>query len=189
MNWAEAEHRIHKCLVSAEQSSHCDPLLKVRAAADIYRAWYLEQQEGFLAVTEAMLRQWAAEDGISVFDVEEAAEKNDRDAFSVRKLSGILECSGDAGQIIYVVSRKNGILGAAAILDKAVQAELQEIFPDGYYILPCSVHEVLAVPAGMADTDGLLNLVRSINRNGTDAADRLSNHVFAVSHGRLTVVA
>ena len=192
MKWEDAVPRIHKCLISTVQltQSHINELpLKAWIGANIYTAWYLDMPKFLLVVTESMLQQWNTEDRVSILDIEEAAAKNDADAFFICKLSELIGKPGPIDPPIYVISRKNGLMGAVGILNKAVQAKLQELFPDGYYILPCSIHHVIAVPSDMLDIDYLAKMVRDFNLKDINNPDRLSNHVFAIRHGRLTVVA
>ena len=187
MNWTEAKHHIHERLISSEQSNNYNLLVKVSVAADVYRTWYLEQSGKRIAITYPMLQQWTVQDDVSIPDLEAAAAQNDGESYFVRKMSDILGYPDDDLTQMYVVSKEDGMFGAAAVLDNSVQSRLQRIFPDGFYILPSSVHEVLAVSAGTASPDELAFMVRSINREQVADADRLSDHVFTVDRGRLSV--
>ena len=102
-------------------------------------------------------------------------------------MSEILGFADTSTSQMYVVSKADGMFGASAVLDNAVQSQLQDIFPEGFYILPSSVHEVLAVSADTASPDELAFMVRSINRDQVAEVDRLSDHVFTVDCGRLAV--
>ena len=46
---------------------------------------------------------------------------------------------------VYSLSNKEGLNGASTILYPQVQEDLKKEFPNGYYVLPSSIHEVLIV--------------------------------------------
>ncbi len=188
MNWTEAKHLIHERLISSEQSNKYNLLVKVGVAADVYRTWYIEKPGHMITVTYPMLQQWTVQDDISIPDLEAAAAQNDGENYSVRKMSEILGFPDDSTSQMYVVSKANGMFGASAVLDDAVQSRLQDIFPEGFYIIPSSVHEVFAISADTASPDDLAFMVKNINRDQVSEEDRLSNHVFTVDCGRLAVV-
>ena len=57
--------------------------------------------------------------------------------------------------------------GAAVLTDTQFFAELSDNFDANLFILPCSVHEVLAVPdEGMCTPEHLKEIVSEINRSG-----------------------
>ena len=189
MNWTTAKHLIHERLISSEQSQKYSLLVKVRVTADVYRTWYLEQPGHLVAVTYPMLQQWTVQDDISIPDLEAAAAQNDGGNYIVRKMSDILGFADNSTNQMYVISKKDGMFGAVAMLDKAVQAQLQQIFAGNYFVLPSSVHEMLCISADTADLDDLAFMVRSINRDQVAEEDRLSNHVFTIDRGSLVVAA
>ena len=189
MNWTAAKHLIHERLISSEQSQKYSLLVKVRVTADVYRTWYLEQPGHLVAVTYPMLQQWTVQDDISIPDLEAAATQNDGGNYIVRKMSDILGLADNSTNQMYVISKKDGMFGAVAMLDKAVQAQLQQIFAGNYFVLPSSVHEMLCISADTADADDVAFMVRSINRDQVAEEDRLSNHVFTIDRGSLVVAA
>ena len=189
MNWTEAKPLIHGFLFSTDQLALCKfSPLKIWLIANIFRGWYIDQHDKFTIITDSLLRQWTTEDGITIFDLEETAVKNDQNAFFICKVSEVMEDTNGIDVPIYCINRGNGPFGAVGILDTAIQNQLYNIFPDGYYILPSSIHEVLAVPSDMVEIDHLIKIVRKVNQAETDDTDRLSNHVFMIRQRRLTIV-
>lgn len=77
-----------------------------------------------------------------------------------------------------VITNKSNTFGASAILYPGMLEKLRERLGNEFYILPSSVHEVLAVPAGRSDAECLAEMVRSINNTELDYDDRLSDHVY-----------
>lgn len=57
--------------------------------------------------------------------------------------------------------------------------QVSQIFPEGFYILPSSVHEVLIVPKGTEmEPQELGKIVREVNRTEVSRADVLSDRVY-----------
>lgn len=78
---------------------------------------------------------------------------------------------------------------AAAILSEDVRYKIHDIIGPEFYALPSSVHEMLAIPAD-GDSDGLLDLVRTINASEVISDnDFLSDNVYYCKHGNVEVIA
>ena len=81
-------------------------------------------------------------------------------------------------EAMYVITNNNGINGAAAMLYTEPLDILSERFGADLYILPSSVHEVIAVSAEVSDLEYLSETVRYANTNEVKAADYLSDNVY-----------
>ena len=79
---------------------------------------------------------------------------------------------------MYVITNESKLYGAASILYEEPLHELAEKFGSDLYILPSSVHEVIAVSADMGSPDDLAEMVYEINMEQVDIDDRLSNQVY-----------
>ena len=79
---------------------------------------------------------------------------------------------------MYVITNESKLYGAASILYEEPLHELAEKFGSNLYILPSSVHEVIAVSADMGSPDDLAEMVYEINMEQVDIDDRLSNQVY-----------
>ena len=79
---------------------------------------------------------------------------------------------------IYVISNSKNINGAGSILYEEKLHELAEKIGTDLYILPSSVHEVIAVSSEIGTPEKLSEMVRKVN--GTDVAEeeQLSDHVY-----------
>lgn len=79
--------------------------------------------------------------------------------------------------------------GAAYALVPHVHTQISMLYPDGYYLLPSSTMEMLAIPKGFMDLAYLRETVRDTNRNldavPTEAV--LSNNVYEWKNGTLFV--
>lgn len=66
--------------------------------------------------------------------------------------------------------------GASAVLDKQLLQKTGEAIGEDFYLLPASVHEFIAVPAGM-DKKKLLETVAAVNKT-LEPEDLLSNNIY-----------
>ena len=56
--------------------------------------------------------------------------------------------------------------------------ELSKGLGDDLYILPSSIHEVIAVPSSLGDPEELASMVQEVNMSVVDVSERLSNQVY-----------
>ena len=82
-------------------------------------------------------------------------------------------------RMMYVLSNKTGINGASIILDEEFMENVYKRIGKDFYILPSSIHEVLAVADdGYMDAKDMQMMVYEINRSQVSVEDRLSDHVY-----------
>lgn len=80
---------------------------------------------------------------------------------------------------VWVLSNKEGIFGASSMLyAEDILYDLAESMGSDLYILPSSMHEVLAVPAILGNPEGLARMVRTVNAEEVYACDQLSDSVY-----------
>lgn len=86
----------------------------------------------------------------------------------------------DGCPTLFMISNVSKMNGAAVILYEDVLRELAERFDSDLYILPSSIHEVIAVPIveDMPTPEELAEMVTSINSEQVGIEDRLSNQVY-----------
>lgn len=92
---------------------------------------------------------------------------------------------------MYVLSNKDRRHGAAVMLSSDVMNRIGEIFPEGVYILPSSVHELLVIPKDNAPTPKELGkMVREVNRTEVAKNEVLSDRVYEYNkeHGKICQV-
>ena len=78
-----------------------------------------------------------------------------------------------------VLTTDNGIDGAAVIACPEVLKEVQKQMMEEYYILPCSINEVLILPKSQTeDVEGLKEMVSSINKEEIEPKERLSDNIY-----------
>lgn len=82
---------------------------------------------------------------------------------------------------MWSMTNKNKYMGANVMLRKDVLKEIAERFGSDIYILPSSIHDLIAVPAVKANVRDLQMMVDDINRKEVDYDERLSNNVYKYS--------
>ena len=84
----------------------------------------------------------------------------------------------------FIVTNSTGLFGAAAICCDGVLDNVSDILGGRFYILPSSIHEVIAVPAGEGHDPGdLLSMVKDVNRRVVERGEVLSDSVYIYSRG------
>lgn len=80
---------------------------------------------------------------------------------------------------MYVISNEQYVYGASCILDKELLTDLQSVLGDSFFILPSSVHELLAMPMNKDIMIWeLRETVKSVNTFQLAEQDRLSDNVY-----------
>lgn len=79
---------------------------------------------------------------------------------------------------MYMITNDRMINGAVSMLYEEKLHELAEKLGDDLYILPSSIHEVLAVSAKLNDPETLAQMVFDVNMDQVDIEERLSNQVY-----------
>lgn len=98
----------------------------------------------------------------------------------------------DSDNLMLVLGGKSSTYNAASILKPDVQAKLSRVYPNGYYVLPSSIHELIIVSKtnDYEDLDSLFQMVKEINESDVIEDDIfLANGVYEVKEGRLVKVA
>ena len=78
---------------------------------------------------------------------------------------------------VYVLSNNELMDGAATIFYPGVAEKLQKILPEGFYVIPSSIQELLIVPKNRVDKPDLERMVREINKTEVDPSEQLSDLV------------
>ncbi len=92
---------------------------------------------------------------------------------------------------LFVLTNQERINGAAMMMVPDVMDKVSELIPQGFYILPSSIHEVLIMPKdGNAISKELGDLVRDINRSHVSRDEVLSDRAYEYDRekGRIVTV-
>ena len=81
--------------------------------------------------------------------------------------------------LMFVLSNRDKLHGASALLDEKMMQEVSERMQGDFYILPSSVHETIIVPKrAEMDRETLEAMVRDVNASQVAPQERLSDHVY-----------
>lgn len=175
------------------------PLLRARlynkaTTSDVYRsaseyglddliitaAVNLPSMDGSVKVKQEHLKTW----GVSADELLDIAEENSKEAATLEDMADVLVSMGAPADMVasaprnemIVISNKERLFGAYSIIPMLDQ--LREIFPNGFTILPSSVHEVIAVPLTDDSLDGM---VQDVNEAQVNPEEQLSNHAYRIA--------
>lgn len=81
-------------------------------------------------------------------------------------------------QTMFVISNSKGFRGAASMLYENNLRDLAIKLNTDLYIMPSSIHEVIAVSANGKDPNELAQMVTNINMDQVEPNERLSNQVY-----------
>lgn len=85
---------------------------------------------------------------------------------------------------MYVLTVLDTTDGASTIATPAVLEQLKRLFPDGAYVIPSSIHEVILVDSNAMPPEEITEMIAETNETEVDPCDRLSNHVYRFEDGR-----
>ena len=83
-----------------------------------------------------------------------------------------------ADQQMYVITNESKTNGAASMFYEDVLYDLAEKLDSDLYILPSSIHEVIAVKTSMGEPEELSMMVTEINEGQVSEEERLTNNVY-----------
>ena len=81
-------------------------------------------------------------------------------------------------QMMWVVSNEIGVNGAASMLYMDILGDLAKKSGNDLYILPSSIHEVIAVSADMGSPQEFAQMVAAVNATEVPPNERLSDQVY-----------
>ncbi len=194
------------CIVSADadvrwvESVVTRPFLNLR----IYYRWILKELNGSasIVVNKDLLKQC----GLSEDELYEAALNNAKADTQLRSMESML---GDLIQRrppeaepidlnlskcprgMYVATGSRGMYGAYALLAGDWWESVAKAMDDDVYIIPSSVHELIALPKSMATADDLRGMIHDVNRSQLGPGEMVSDELYEYDRGSdgVTVVA
>lgn len=171
------------------------PHRKVLDLAVIYKL-VLEKEEGSLK-TITVDNNMASHLSISESELYKLAETNTEKMFGVViktlketicNLAGYqFDGNSSIDKNMLIISNTTFTNGAAVILSNNVMKKLKSMLGDCFYILPSSIHEIIAIKTDNENEKYLLNTVKTINREGLKFEDKLSDKIYLFSNDRLVV--
>lgn len=200
-----SKDKIYMVLINTESNKDIlkdAPHREVNDTSVIYRIMVSEDKNG---IGSALITNHIAEEmGMSEEELFNAAVENTPKLFppTVMPMSqvmmGILTENGgmpkdvaeqvvdglrDGGEMMWIISNNKGVSGAVNMLFEKNLHELAKGVNDNLYILPSSIHEVIAVPASIGEPMELAEMVLQVNTEVVDVSERLSNQVYLYDKG------
>lgn len=137
---------------------------------------------GSIKVTNQIIKMW----GVTADEVIEVARKNSlrKGEYKLSTMASILRKFGipipfdDDNMPMKVVTNKRSVYGAFGVI--ALKEKLEKEFPNGYTVLPSSVHEVIIIPSEM-EMDELAKIIVEINTSTVRPEEVLSDHAYEFS--------
>lgn len=101
-----------------------------------------------------------------------------------------MEMANRTAEKMWIISNSSGINGAVSMLYEENLYQLAEKLGDDLVILPSSIHEVIAIPAEMAERNltHLIEIVHEVNMGQLKLEERLSNSVYHYDHNARKVI-
>lgn len=82
-------------------------------------------------------------------------------------------------EVMFVLTNETKMDGASVLAYPSLQSQLEPLFPNGCYLIPSSLHEIIIVPKGTGVTPKELGeLVRDVNRDKVSKEETLSDRVY-----------
>lgn len=192
-NWIAREfilNHVEYQLVNAERNAEKlkdIPGKKIADLVAIYRVVIGLDEDGMKSyvLTNAGL----ARSKISLEELDEAAKKNtEKSEFSVRTMNEVMcemmgisvgpENEEPEGPQMYVLTNARKLHGANIMLYKEYLEIAAEKMNGDFYILPSSIHELLAVPVSTAGLEELRQMVKEVNDNEVAPEEILGYEVY-----------
>lgn len=138
--------------------------------------------------------------GISMTELEDAATRNiQNEQFKTRPLMEVYRefigpfdmDTGASDDGMFVITNNAMVHGARAILRVELLKSLADKLEDDLFVLPSSIHEIMACGVSCADPDTLKGTVRDVNAEFVRDDESLNDHIYRFwrDTGKLTVEA
>lgn len=193
-----AEKRLMMELVNTEQNREMLAGMPHREFHDLSIIYRFVSGSDSTAVYSTMISSGTADlIGMDEQQLYEAAFANTREIFPLKIytmteiLREIFIAEGNPGELadmmigemgpeemLYIVTNEKRTFGAASILYGDGLQELAESIGTDLYVLPSSVHEVIAVSTSVGSAEELARMVCEVNMEQVSPEDRLSDQVY-----------
>lgn len=193
-----AEKRLMMELVNTEKNREMLAGMPHREFHDLSVIYRLVTGSDRTAVYSSMVSSSMADlMGMDEQQMYEAAFANTREMFptEIKTMTEIMReifiSEGNPGELadlmigepepvetLYVITNEKRTFGAAAMLYEDGLHELAESIGTDLYVLPSSIHEVIAVSTSMGSAEEMARMVREVNAEQVGPEERLSDQVY-----------
>lgn len=128
-----------------------------------------------------------SEDDFVIHDLLDRAQNLPEDEVVLMSMSSRIGMPPSSGTEMYILTTKSGIYGAGVVLSDAAKRKMRDKFPDGFYLLPSSVHEWIVIGKEIDPAD-LKEIIKSINDTDMITDDLyLADNPYEIVNGVLRV--
>ena len=186
-DWKKARHLIYRKVVNYERNRHRLPSLVHRRYLDLAEVYYLRVRIpgkgcGTAEVSVQFLEEW----GVPEKELSGWADANmDADGYRIQPVQEVLQeflSSGEPGipdSGMYVIANGRKELGAGIMTRPECMKDFMRQIGTDCYILPGSMHELLAYPCGKdMGAEELQQMVAEVNQTAVSPEEFLSDHVY-----------
>lgn len=177
-NWSNIRENVRAKLLNKERNPQIEVYKSAKGYGfpDLIIVPYIDVKigihKGSITITNALLEQW----GITKRTViDKAIANTDYVLMTLAEKLGMLGFETPESPILFI-GTDSDTYGAIGIIK--AKERLTQLFPNGYYIIPSSVHEMLAINADMGDETTITAMVQDVNGSVLDPKDYLSNHAY-----------
>ena len=198
-DWSKVRRRVVYKLIHMERNRELLKTVPHKKFLDMAVVFQYEMElpgspRGVITINGDYVKRW----GITQEELEEAAIENTPviRPFKKWKLQDLVSelwhrnfSEEDEAKLqtecdMYVLSNQFGRNGASVILYPDVLKDMAEVIGGDFYVLPCSVHEVILLPVKEhMDTDYILTMVREVNATQVLPEDFLSDNIYLYREG------
>lgn len=97
---------------------------------------------------------------------------------TMEEVIGVMALDAEPQEMMWLISNERMVGGAVSMLYEDKLHELAENMESDLYLIPASVHEVIAVSVGMGTPENLAETVAEVNMEQLSLEERLSNQVY-----------
>lgn len=184
----KVKNRICFRVVNAEMNREYLQTVPHRLLLDLailyYIPFFLEstgEEKASITVTDQLAETW----GVTEDDLYDLAARNTPLLMKSRTttIQEMIEAAGRkmprvGKPELYVSTSVSGTFGAAVMLYEGLLDSFAEEHGGDFYIIPCSLHELIFVSDFGQDKELLAETVREVNATELDAEDILSDHLY-----------
>ena len=200
MSWDLAKNKLVPRLINTKKNME---LLEDTVSIDLYDLSIIfvikvgsDEFNGSIMVKKEHTDLW----NVSAEEMYEIALENIADDWKITSMtemlnelgSGLMDCDELGNMNIYVLSNKDGVYGASAMLNKDVFDNNKKTYGfDRIYIIPSSVHELLLIPADnqKLTVEYINMMIREVNMTTVGVTEILSDNVYVYDISKNKLVA
>ena len=128
--------------------------------------------DGSYILTERVLKKT----GLKIDEIKKISKLNAN--VVVRSLGELINAEADNGLYVLTSERQIHGAGGAMISTEMLSALAKSIGENELFIIPSSIHEILAIPCKGMDEKGINEIIQNINQSEVAQEERLADHVY-----------